>query len=266
MDLKETILGLYKPIIGVVHLKPLPGSPRYRDCFEDILDRALSDAVNLVENGVDAIIIENYGDKPFAIRVRDPETIAAYSIIAWEIKKHIDRPIGLSLLRNSGAEAMAIAYVVGADFIRVNALAEPVWSPEGILLPIARDIWLKKSVLKCKTQIFGDVNVKHGKPILELDEAVKEAIDRGLADAIVVTGSRTGLPPEPAIVKYVKKLSGKPVIVGSGITVDNIRVYWDIADGFIIGTYFKKKHIIEEPVDPNNVKALIDIIKKLRSK
>jgi len=254
-----------KPVIGVVHLPPLPGSPDYMGSFEDVLERAVRDVKNLVENGVDAIIVENFMDTPYSIRVRNPETIAAFSIISWELKKIVDCPIGLNLLRNSGPEAYAIACIINADFIRVNALVEHIWAPEGLLTPVAREIMLKRRSLNCyDVAVFADVNVKHGKPVMDLDMAVREAITRGKADAVIVTGKHTSEPPDPSTAYYVKSISDKPVVIGSGITPDNIRLYWDLADGFIVGTYFKVKSITTNPVDPSKVRRLMTLVNKLR--
>lgn len=255
-----------KPVIGVVHLPPLPGSPQYngRHSLEDIVERALSDARIYVENGVDGVIVENFMDTPFAVRVTEPETLCAVSVVAWELKKELSVPLGINILRNSGVEAVSIACSLGIDFIRVNALAEPVWAPEGLLIPLARSIWLKKRLLGCSAKIFADVNVKHGVSLFPLDTAVKEAIERGLADALVVTGERTGTPPLPGTVYYVKKISSKPVIVGSGVNLENIRVYFGISDGFIVGTFFKKNGVTRNPTDPQRVRRFMEVVKELR--
>lgn len=256
-----------KPVIGVIHLPPLPGSPAYNGTkLQDIIKRALNDAEKYVENSVDAIIIENYCDAPFSVRVTEPETLASLAIISWEIKKRYRIPIGLNILRNSGVEATAIACILGLDFIRVNSLVEHVLAPEGVLSPIARDLFKKKSCLRCNLKIFADINVKHGVPLYPLETAIRETEERGKADAIIVTGERTGEAPDPPIVYYVKKVSKKPVIIGSGVNVENVKLYFRLTDGFIVGTYFKKQGVAANPVDPNRVKKFMDVVKDLRRK
>ena len=261
---------MIKPVIGVIHLPPLPGSPLYRGWeknFEEIIDKALKDAMALTEGGVDAIIVENYGDKPFEPRVRRPETIAALSVIVREVKKATGLIVGVNVLRNSAPEALAIAYVAGASFIRVNSLVYPRYAPSGILEPVARELIELKTKLNADIQILADIHVKHSVSIpgLTIEEEAKEAVERGLADALIVTGTRTGEPVEPKDVALAKT-AGKPVLIGSGITPKNIRLYWRIANGFIVGSYFKQERRPENPVVVARVKELMDLVKLLRRK
>ncbi len=258
-----------KPIIAVVHLPPLPGSPNYEGSFDSILERALSDAKKYVEEGVDALIIENFGDKPFSIRVKEPETIAAISIVAYVFKKEFKVPIGINILRNSGVEALAIAHVVKANFIRVNSLCQLLSAPEGLIVPVARELAMKRRNLKAENVwVFADVNVKHAVPIghVNLELIVKDCEERGFADAIIITGSRTGEEARVEEILRAKRATSKPVIVGSGITIENIEKYWNHADGFIIGTYFKKNGITENPVSVERVRKFMNYVRRLREK
>ncbi len=261
---------MVKPIIGVVHLPPLPGSPLYKGwktSIDEIIDRAVSDAMTLVEGGVDAIIIENFNDKPFKPRVREPETIAAMTAIAREIKKKTGAIIGINILRNSGPEALAVAYASNASFIRVNALVYPIYTPAGTVEPVAREIIQLKTRLNANIQILADIHVKHAISIpgLTITEEAVEAAERGLADALIITGTRTGEPVHPKDIVLAKK-AGRPVLVGSGITPDNIKLYWKIADGFIVGSYFKEAGKPENPVVLARVKELMDKVSFLRRK
>ncbi len=259
-----------KPVIGVVHLPPLPGSPRWNpeERLDAILERALSDARALEEGGVDAIIVENYGDAPYAIRVREPETLAATSIVVHEIVKSVAIPVGVSLLRNSGPEAVAIAAVTGASFIRVNAFCEPRASPEGILEPVARDTLLKARALGWRGQILADVDVKHSLPLspgYDPRWALRETLHRCKPDAIIVSGARTGEAPDPGYVAALRSNApGVKIVLGSGATPDNIRLYWRLVDGFIVGTYFKLDGVTTNPVDRERVRKMMSLVKRLR--
>lgn len=262
--------SVLKPVIGVVHLNPLPGSPLYyvhRRSFEEILSRALNDVEKLVEGGVDGVIVENFMDIPFSEKIVDPETISAFTTILWEVKKIVRKyglPIGINLLRNSGLEAARIACSLGVDFIRINAYYEPILSAEGYLKPIAREVQVFLKKRGCRIKVFADVNVKHSLPLLDLVLAAKELEERSLADALIVTGSRTGSETPAWKVYIVRKNTSKPIIVGSGVNDKNIGLYWRIADGFIIGTFFKEKGIVTNPVDINRVKKLMKIVNVLR--
>ncbi len=256
-------------IIGVVHLPPLPGSPRWRDSIDDILARAERDARSLVEGGVDAVIVENYGDAPFEKRVTRPETIAAYALAVRRVVEAVGGsvPVGASLLRNSGPEAVAVAAVTGAEFIRVNALCEVRVAPEGILEPVAREVAEKARSLGWRGAILADVDVKHSLPLGEGYEpglAAREALGRCGADVLVASGSRTGEAPEPGYVAALRAATpDAPILLGSGATPDNLRLYWRLVNGFIIGTYFKEGGVTTNRVDPARVERLVKLARSL---
>ncbi len=261
---------MIKPVIGVVHLPPLPGSPLFRGwetSIDEIIDRAVTDAMTLVEGGIDAIIIENFNDKPFKPRVREPETIAAMTAIVREVKKKTGAIVGVNILRNSGPEALAVAYATGASFIRVNALVYPIYTPAGFIEPVAREIADMKAKLNARIQVLADIHVKHAVSIpgLTITEEAIEAAERGLADALIITGARTSEPVNLKDVVLARK-AGKPVLIGSGVTPDNIKLYWKVADGFIVGSYFKEEGRPENPVVLARVKELMDKVNFLRRK
>jgi len=258
-----------KPVIGVLHLPPLPGSPGFlslKESFEDIVEKAVKAARSLDEAGLDGIIVENYGDRPFRVRVKEPETIAALAVIVREVRKSVSVPVGVNVLRNSGVEAYSIAFAAGASFIRVNAYCEPRISPEGFLKPIARSIEAYRSLYSSEIKIFADIDVKHSSPLLPNYNAIEMAqqcLLRAFPDALIVTGSATGSPPAPGYVAAFRGLN-IPVIVGSGITPDNISAYWKIADGFIVGTYFKKSVNSYLEVSYEKAVKLMKKVEKLR--
>ena len=268
-DIRKFAFEDEKPIIGVVHLDPLPGSPNYRGDFSEIIDKAIRDVRSYYEGGVRYVLIENYGDMPFRIRVKEVETIVAMTIIVRDIIREIgdDLVVGVNLLRNSAPEAIVIAALTGASFIRVNALCQTIDAPEGILYPVARDVadvMYRLRISPDEIKILADVNVKHGSPLSKrsLEDVVLDTIERGRAYAIVLTGSRTGEPPDISLVSRVKSMNVR-VFIGSGMTPERLKKYWRLADGFIIGTYFKEDHIIRNPVDIENVHKIVRVYKDL---
>lgn len=267
MNVRKLFVNVEKPVIGVVHLKPLPGSPLYKGNFEEVYEAALRDADALYSGGVDGIIIENYGDKPYAIYVKNPLTLTAMSIIAYEVrKKYRDIYLGINVLRNSGVEALAIAYNIKANFVRVNNLCQTLVSPEGLLYPIAEKIIRLREYLNASINILADINVKHASPLnsRSIEYVAKDCVERCLADALIITGSRTGEEASINDLIEVKKAVSQPVLVGSGITLRNINKYWKFADGFIVGTYFKHHEKTENPVDYNKVLKFMKYVKSLR--
>ena len=261
-----------KPVIGVVHLPPLPGSPGWRgESVDTLLERVETDTRALLEGGVDAVIVENYGDAPYAVRVRDPETIAAFALAARravEVAREYGAPVGLSLLRNSAPEAVAVAAVVGAEFVRSNAFCEPRASPEGVLEPVARETLLRARALGWRGAILADVDVKHSLPLGEGYDprlAAREALHRCKPDALIVSGARTGEAPEPGYVAAIREAVPRArLLLGSGASPENIRLYWRLVDGFIIGTYFKKDGVTTNPVDRQRVERLMGLVRELR--
>ncbi len=261
-----------KPVIGVVHLPPLPGSPGWGGGgVEELLERVESDTRALLEGGVDAVIVENYGDAPYAVRVREPETIAAFALAAWRAARVASRygaPIGLSLLRNSAPEAVGVAAVVGAEFVRSNAFCEPRVSPEGLLEPVAREVALKARLLGWRGAVLADVDVKHSLPLgggYDPRVAAKETLSRCRPDALVVSGARTGEAPEPGYVAAIREAVPRArLVLGSGANPENLRLYWRLVDGFIVGTFFKRGGVTTNPVDPERVEKLMRLVSELR--
>lgn len=249
-------------IIGVVHLPPMPGSPRYSGGFEEILGFAVRNSRTLEEAGFDAVIIENFNDYPFSLRVRDPATIAAMALVVRDVVRALSIPVGINLLRNSGPEAAAIAAVSGASFIRSNAYCEVLAGPEGFMLPVARDVVETISRLGSRLEILADVLVKHASPIhsMELEDLVRDCVERCLADAVVITGPRTGRPPSPGLVVRAKS-AGARVLVGSGVNPDNIPLYRK-ADGFIVGSYVKSE---KGEVDLDKARRIVSSARSLKN-
>jgi len=253
-----TVFGSDKVVIGVVHLPPLPGSP-FGEPWEAILNRAMSDAQALVEGGVDGVLVENYGDAPFTSGRVPPHTVACMTVIAREIRRTFDVPVGINVLRNDPISALAVALAAEAAFIRVNVLVGVVAAPEGLLIGDAFHVLRYRQQLRAKVRICADAWVKHGVTLSarSFRDAVIDTVERGRADAVIISGARTGEPPDLSLVKEAKELVNVPVLVGSGVTPDNLRMFLEVADGVIVGTYFKKGGVTTNPVDVERVKQLI---------
>ncbi len=241
-------------VVGVLHLDPLPSSPLYKS-YQSVFDNAIRDAKALSE--CDAIIIENYGDRPFLKKV-DDVTVACMSVIAWEIKKETGLPIGINVLRNDPFSALAIAKAVDADFIRVNQFYFASLTPEGFIEGEAGKIMRYKRFIDCRAKIYVDVKVKHAHHFVSLEEYI-ENVERCLADALILTGRVTGKEVDVEEVKLVREFTDLPVFVGSGVNPNNIQKYVGICDGVIVGTYFKRNGRVDE----ERVRRLIKIRNEL---
>ncbi len=253
-----------KPIIGVVHLDALPGSPCF-DSMKSVLNSALEDTNKLIEGGVDGLIVENFGDKPFTKKV-DDMTISAMSVIIEEITNITDLPVGINVLRNDWRAALSIANVINLDFIRINVYSGIEATPEGLIEGEAGEIqrFREKNNIKCF--ILADINVKHGKAIYprEIEDGALDAAERGLADALILSGVRTGKEVDLDELKKVKSLVNTPVFIGSGLNQDNVKELMTIADGGIVGTFFKKDGDVDNSVSSKRVKDFMSEVEHIR--
>ncbi len=254
-----------KELIGVIHLKPLPGSCGSREKFDDILNFALHDAENLLEGGIRKVIVENFGDAPFRCDSVEPHTVAFMTHAIIRIKeKFPELSIGVNVLRNDGKAAVGIAAATGAEFVRINVLTYAMVTDCGIVNGQAHEIMTYKKLLDPEIKVFADVLVKHAYPLSEYNpvQVARDTAERGGADAIIVTGESTGREVDPGILKEIKSgLRNTKVFVGSGVTFENIKTYAEFADGFIVGTSIKKYGLVDNPVDPVKVRELVDFLK-----
>jgi membrane complex biogenesis BtpA family protein len=264
------LFGGVKPILGMIHLRPLPGSPR-GGALEAAREAARRDAETLTSAGIDGLIVENFGDAPFAKERVGPATVAAMAILCREIRSDHNVPLGVNVLRNDAEAALSIATVCGADFIRVNVHVGAVVADQGILEGRARETLLLRKALGSSVLVFADVRVKHARPLGggdDPDGIVNEARDaagRGGADALIVSGVATGTSADPDDVRRVKQaLPDVPVLVGSGVTVSNLEGFWPWADGMIVGSSLKESGDPLRPVDPTRARSLLDAASRLK--
>lgn len=262
-----------KLLVGVIHLPRLPSTHYAGEIkTEDILERAVKESKLLEELGFSGVIVENFGDVPFLKRVRDPLTLAVFTVITREVVRSVSIDVGINLLRNSGLEAYSVALAAGAKFIRVNSLTETLITDSGIIEPEAprlRNIRFNYPGVK----VYADVLCKHGASLSYLayrgldlirdgkdpvKELITDAIERGKADALIVTGARTGEEPSIEFLSRVKSISSVPVIVGSGARPENLELLLKVADGVIVGSFIKTDGKAGNPVDAERAKQFVN--------
>jgi len=252
--------SLKQPVIGMIHLLALPGGPRFGGSIDAVMERALADAEALAQGGVHGLMLENFGDVPFFPAAVPPHVVACMTAIACEVRKRVSLPLGINVLRNDGRAALAVATACGAQFIRVNVLCGSRVADQGLIHGIAHDLLRDRMNLGADVKIFADVDVKHSASLAprSLSDEVSDTLHRGLADALIVSGTGTGRPTNPEHLRAVKLAAGgAPVFIGSGVNADNIPAYRADADGFIVGTAFKRDGDPANPVEVDRVKALV---------
>jgi uncharacterized protein len=264
VNLKQ-IFNTTQPIIGVVHLLPLPTSARWGGSLSAIVDRAEQEAVALASGGVNSIIIENFFDAPFPKSRVDPAVVSAMTMIVSRLRELVSMPIGINVLRNDSLSAMAIASCTGAAFIRVNVLAGVMATDQGLIEGCAHELLRYRRELGSDVKIIADVLVKHAQPLSSSDitTAVQETIDRGLADAIILSGVATGRPPSLEDLMQAKAAAGKtPIIIGSGADFSNISNLMQFADGVIVSSSLKRQGKIENSIDPIRVSQFVEAMRQ----
>ncbi|MBJ84412.1 MAG: phosphorybosylanthranilate isomerase [Euryarchaeota archaeon] len=247
-------------IIGMVHLKALPGSPNFAGDLSDVERIAIADASTLLAGGVDAILVENFGDVPFQKKV-DAVTIAAMTRIVRSIVEMSSVPVGVNVLRNDPHAAIAIASSTGACFIRVNVHIGAMVTDQGLIEGEAAETLRLRDSLSSDIAILADVGVKHATPFDEkwsLEQEAKDAWHRGLADALIVSGNGTGTPTSRVDIERVKHVvQDAPLIVGSGVTCESLPDL-SLACAWIVGTALKRDGKAENEVELAQVLRLTD--------
>ncbi|MGJ5629369.1 photosystem I biogenesis protein BtpA [Nostoc sp. CALU 1950] len=264
MDLYQ-IFKTRSPIIGVVHLLPLPTSPRWGGSLKAVIDRAEQEAAALASGGVDGLIVENFFDAPFTKNQVDPVVVSAMTIVVQRIQNLVTLPIGLNVLRNDGKSAMAIASCVQAQFIRVNVLTGVMATDQGLIEGEAHQLLRYRRELGSDVKILADVLVKHARPLSSpnLTVAVKDTIERGLADAVILSGWATGSPPNLEDLELAcGAANGTPVFIGSGANWENIDTLMQAADGVIVSSSLKRHGRIEQPIDPIRVGQFVEAARR----
>lgn len=253
-----------KRLIGVVHLKPLPGSPRYGGSIEEVCEAAVADARAYAQGGADALMVENFGDLPFTRERVAAETVAGMAVAARAIgEAGIVLPIGFNVLRNDVSSALGIAAACAGEFVRVNVHTGAVEADQGIIQGEAYATLRKRATLCPGVQIWADVLVKHAVPIgdLGIEEAARDSFHRGLADALIVSGVATGEATDTDDLRRVKKACpNAPLLVGSGARIETAAEMLEYADGLIVASSLKIDGILNNPVDPERVAALRDVM------
>ena len=259
----DELFRVKKPVIGVIHLPPLPGAPRYSgQSMRDIYAAGVADARTLAAGGIDGILIENAGDIPFRRPENiGPETVAALTAACLEVRAAVDTPIGIVCVANAAIPSLAVAKAVGARWIRVNQWVNAYVANEGFLNgPAPEAMRYRAAIGATDVRIFADVHVKFGAHAITADRTIREqATDAEWfdADVLVASGTRTGSPTEPREVEEIKSGTNLPVIVGSGLAPEQVAGLFAVADGAIVGQWLKRDGVWWNPVDPARVEQLV---------
>jgi membrane complex biogenesis BtpA family protein len=247
-----------KPVIGMIHLLPLPGSPHFAGNLELIYERALWEAETLEQAGVDGLIVENFGDEPYRAGEPQPEGLALMAAVTREVILHVHIPVGVNVQFNAWRAEMALAYACGAHFIRAEVFVDTVVSAQGLVYPCAAELTRYRKQLGASVQIWADVQTKYTTNLLaqSLTQSARDAEAAG-ADAIIVTGTATGKATPLEAIEEVKEAVRLPVFAGSGATLQNVAQVLAIADGVIVGSALKEGGLAHNRVSKERALAFV---------
>lgn len=250
-----------KPIIGMIHVGALPGTPRNREPLSSIIKTAVNEAKIYRKCGVDGIAIENMHDLPYLRGGVGPEITASMALVGAAVKEAFGGVVGVQVLAGANKEAIAVAQAAGLDWVRVEGFVFAHVADEGIIESCAAELLrYRKQIGAERIEVWADIKKKHSSHAITADVSIEEtahAAEFMGADAVIVTGNMTGHRPCPDDCNAARNGCQLPVVIGSGIDAKTVREFLPMADGFIIGSYFKKDGIWSNGVEAKRVEALL---------
>jgi membrane complex biogenesis BtpA family protein len=262
----ESLFPNSKPVIGMIHVGALPGTPANELRVSELMKLAVREAEVYRMGGVDGIMIENMHDTPYLRGGVGPEIVAAMALIAQVVKVESKLPTGVQILAAANREALAVAHASGLDFIRAEGYAFAHVADEGLIEASAAELLRYRKLIGAeRVQVWADIKKKHSSHAITADISLGEmaaAVEFMRGDAVIITGSATGEPPKIEDVREAKAHSTLPVLLGSGMSADNLTDYYDLADGFIVGSSLKADGHWSNPVELSRVEHLMAQVKK----
>ena len=259
-----------KPVVGVIHVGALPGTPASALGVGALAELAAREAAAYRDGGVDGLLVENMHDVPYLRGSVGPEVVAALAVVARAVKAGAGLPVGVQVLAGANVEAMAVAHAAGLDYVRVEAYAFAHVADEGLIQSSAAELLrFRRRIGADGVRVWADVKKKHSSHAITADVTLGEtcaAVEFMRGDAVVVSGTATGAPPRAADVAEAKSHCRLPVLLGSGVTPENVSEFFDAADGFIVGSYFKEGGFWANAVERGRVERLVGAVRGLRAR
>jgi membrane complex biogenesis BtpA family protein len=256
----ESLFGVNRALIGVVHLQALPGTPAGKLNVAEIASIAVEEARIYRDAGFHGIMIENTHDRPYLKASVGPEIVAAMAVIGAEVRRVVDLPLGIQVLAGANPSALAVALACDASFVRVEGFVFAHVADEGLIEATAGSLLrYRRAIGANHVRVFADIKKKHSAHAITADVDIVEtakAAEFFTVDGVIVTGIATGEPAAPAEVAAVANAVSVPTLVGSGITAENISTFSN-ADAFIVGSSIKEEGIWSNPIDPQRTRDLV---------
>lgn len=254
-------------LVGMVHAPPLPGTPHSRHSHQETCRIAVAEAVKLADAGFECLLLENMHDRPYLPRRVGPEIVASMTAIALAIREATALPLGIQILAGANREALAVAQAAGCEFIRAEGFVFSHVADEGLINGDAGDLLrYRKQIGAESIRVFVDIKKKHSSHALTSDVSLAETAHAAAffsADGVIVTGTATGVETSPGDLEEVRGAVSLPVLVGSGVTPENLPRIWSLADLFIVGSHLKEDGKWHNSVDPERARAIVALARRL---
>ena len=259
-----------RPVVGVIHVGALPGTPASALTVEALTELAVREAILYRDGGVDGLMVENMHDVPYLRGGVGPDVVAALAVVARAVKSEARLPVGVQILAGANVEALAVAHAAGLDYGRVEAYAFAHVADEGLIQSSAAELLrFRKKIGAGGVRVWADVKKKHSAHAITSDVSLGEtcaAVEFMRGDAVIVSGTATGEAPRAADARAAKAHCRLPVLLGSGVTPENVAEFYDAADGFIVGSYFKERGLWSNTVEGARVRTMVEAVRGLRAR
>ena len=269
MDHRSVIAGVDRPLVGMIHVRPLPGAHRYDGDFVAVVECAVREARLLGEAGFDALLLENMHDAPYLKRAEASETVAGMTAVACAVRAATSLPLGIQILAGANRAAVSVAAAAGACFVRAEGFVFGHVADEGLMESDAGLLLRHRGRIRAGgVAVFADIKKKHSSHAITADVDLAEtarAAEFFGADGVIVTGVATGRPTSADDLRAVRAATRLPVLVGSGCTPDNLPEIWDAADAFIVGSWIKTDGAWSSDICPACAAAVVRAARNLRA-
>jgi len=264
----EELFPARKPVVGMLHVGALPGTPAGRAGVDELTEAAVSEAQIYASCGLDGLMIENMHDTPYLRGAVGPEVVAALAVVGRAVKAEARMPVGVQVLAAANVEAVAVAHAAGLDFVRAEGFAFAHVADEGLIESSAAELLrYRKRIGAERVQVWADVKKKHSSHALTADVGLGEtcaAVEFMRGDAVIITGTATGEPPRADDLRVARSHCALPVVLGSGLTEENLPEFFEAADAFIVGSHFKAGGRWSGPVERARVERFMARVIALR--
>lgn len=256
------------PVIAMIHVQALPGTPANTLSLPEIMDQAIAEAEIYAGEGVEAIMLENMHDVPYLNREVGHEISTAMAVIAHAVRRKAQLPCGLQILAGANHAALAAAHAAGLEFIRAEGFAFGHVADEGWMNADAGALLrYRKQLDAARICVLTDIKKKHSAHTITADVDLVETAQAAAfmrSDGLIVTGSATGAEAAPSELQQLRGTTTLPILVGSGLTVDNLATYLPLCDGMIVGSHFKEEGRWQAAPDAQRVRRFMQKMETLR--